>query len=216
MKALAAATLLLLATLPALAQDRGQEAERARIKHERDVAQDRFMAEEKACRTHFAVNDCISKAKRTRDDALAELRRQEVALNDADRKRREEERQRAYDEKFTPEKQQQEADRRAKALEDSARRQKEFDENAAKRATQEADRAAHPRAPKEAKGTPAPQGTPHTANPATPQPDAARIAENREKYEQRQKEAAEHRKAVEERNAKRTKPAASALPPPPN
>jgi colicin import membrane protein len=41
-----------------------------------------------ACYQRFAVNDCLLDSRRARREVMADLRRQEVSLNDAQRKRR--------------------------------------------------------------------------------------------------------------------------------
>ena len=56
-------------------------AERARITAERSRADAAFTAQEKVCYGKFAVNDCIDTARAKRREAMAELRRQEIALN---------------------------------------------------------------------------------------------------------------------------------------
>jgi colicin import membrane protein len=83
-----------LLALPLLggAQESPEAAELARINAQRERAEAEFAAQEKACYSRFAVNDCIEAARKRRRDALAELRRQEVALNDAERRRRADER----------------------------------------------------------------------------------------------------------------------------
>lgn len=61
--------------------------ERARIQADRAQAQTRFAREEAACYQKFAVNDCINEARVRRREILADLRRQELSLAEADRKR---------------------------------------------------------------------------------------------------------------------------------
>ena len=65
-----------------------EELERARIRETRIAAQARFGAQEAQCYQHFAVNDCLTGVLRARRELLADLRRQELSLNDAQRKRR--------------------------------------------------------------------------------------------------------------------------------
>ena len=66
------------------------------------------------------------------------------------------------------------------------------------------------------KGAPSPKGTPRASvlpeKPSGPTPEEA--AKNRQVYEQKQRDAEAHKAEVRARLAKRTKPAASALPPP--
>jgi colicin import membrane protein len=222
MKLLLASALFLAAILPVHAQETDVEAkeakERDRIKAEKAVVEERFKVEEHACRQKFAVNDCVDRARRSRRDDMAGLQRQEQVLNDAERKRRSAERRKELDERVSPERQQEAADKRAKALQDTKDREDRNSEKAAKRAADQAGKAAHPSAPKAARpGTVEPQGK---ARPSrafnVPQPEASKAAANRAKYESNQKDAAQHKAAVREREAKRTKPPASALPAPAN
>jgi colicin import membrane protein len=76
------AILGLLLALPALGNAQGspESAELARINAQREHAEAEFAAQEKACYQRFAVNSCIETARKHRRDALAELRRQEIAL----------------------------------------------------------------------------------------------------------------------------------------
>jgi hypothetical protein len=216
MKHLLAPALLLLAGLSVHAQAVDDQAERARIQAERTAAEQRFAGEDKACRARFAVTGCVNKARRQLNAALADLRRQELVLNEAERKRQAAQRQQELDERAAPERQQEAAERRAKALQEQQARESRFNEKAARRAAEQQEHAAHPRPPKAPNGPPAPQGTPRgVRNLNTPQPDASQAARNRAKYEARLREAEEHRKAVQERAARRSKPPASALPAPP-
>ena len=64
------------------------QAERARITAERARINARFAAEERACHQRFAVNDCLRASRASQRTELDELRRQEVALNDAERQRK--------------------------------------------------------------------------------------------------------------------------------
>ena len=84
---------LLLACASAAAQDAGdaaqsQDAQRARIAQLRETYQADLHVQEAACYQRFAVNDCLLERRRTARELLADLRRQEIVLNDAQRKRR--------------------------------------------------------------------------------------------------------------------------------
>lgn len=74
-------------------------AERARIASERTAIATRFAAEERACHQRFAVNDCLNRNLAWKRAALADLRRQEIALNDSERHRRAAERLDSLEEK---------------------------------------------------------------------------------------------------------------------
>src|SRR6476620_10558901 len=83
---------LLLFSLSAVAwgADESKEAaaERARIAAERARAETTFQAEQKACYSRFSVSGCIDDARDRRNALLGDLRRQEIVLNDAQRKAR--------------------------------------------------------------------------------------------------------------------------------
>ena len=63
-------------------------AEHGRIRQEREQALARFQAQDAQCYQRFAVSDCLADVRAERRLLLAELRRQEISLNDAQRKRR--------------------------------------------------------------------------------------------------------------------------------
>ena len=126
--------LALFALAPAWSQEgEAERAQRARISAERSQADAAFLADEKACYGKFAVNDCINDARSRRRAVLADLRRQEISLNDAQRKRRAAEKLRSIEER-SREQRQGAVDHRAKAAEG----QRDREERAAQRA---ADRA---------------------------------------------------------------------------
>lgn len=198
------------------AQVPDEAAQRERIRVERDAAGRRFDEAQKACRSTFAVNDCVDKARRERDDVLSELKRQERVLNEAERKRRAAERQKSIDERQSPERQQEEAQRRAKAEADQKAREARAADKAARRAADEAQREQRGGAARAASGASGPQGS--ARGPQAPgshgiTPEEA--AKNRAEYEQRMREAQQHKAEVEARNAKRTQPPAAPLPAPP-
>lgn len=64
------------------------QAEQQRIATERQQIEQRFNQEESACFQKFAVNDCRNKNRAHRRALLSDLRRQEILLNDAERKRK--------------------------------------------------------------------------------------------------------------------------------
>ncbi|HEY8047884.1 MAG TPA: hypothetical protein VIE63_01830 [Ramlibacter sp.] len=80
-------------------EDASVTAERARLKAERQKVEAQFAAEEKTCYRKFAVNDCLATARAKRRTAVDDLRRQEIALNDAERKRKAAERRQEIDQK---------------------------------------------------------------------------------------------------------------------
>lgn len=64
------------------------QGERERIARERADVEARFTEQKAACQSRFAVADCLEAAKRERREALAPLRREAIALDDAERKER--------------------------------------------------------------------------------------------------------------------------------
>ncbi len=94
------------------------DVERVRINAERTTLEAGFNLENVACYKKFLVNNCLDEIKLRRRDALADLRRQEIALNALDRKAKGAEQIKRTEEKSSPEKQQQDAEKRAAALKD--------------------------------------------------------------------------------------------------
>jgi hypothetical protein len=172
-------------------------AEQARIDRERAAAQARQAEEEAECRQRFAVTDCLDRTRRKWQPVLAELKRQEIALNEADRKQRAADQQRRLDEKVSPQAQEEAAQRRAQALADHEARQARAAEKA---------------------GGPAPAGKPRDPASATDRSGADLTREqadaNAQAHARRVQEAQERRERARQRQAERAKPPASALPVP--
>lgn len=185
-----------LAIGPLHAQDPAQvDQERARIAAERRAADGRYAQAEEACYRRFAVNDCLNEAKIARREVLADLRRQEVSLNDAERRRKGAAQQQRLEERSSPEAQQRAAQQRAQALADNAQRQ----ERGARKAAQAAAPAAAVAAPR----------VPAQPSAAT-MPDAAAAA----RHQTRLQEAKARKERLQKRQKERTKPAAQPLPVP--
>ena len=62
--------------------------EREHIRQTRASEQARFATQEAQCYKRFAVNDCLLEVRARKREVLGDLRRQEISLNDALRKRR--------------------------------------------------------------------------------------------------------------------------------
>ncbi|MBP6850344.1 MAG: hypothetical protein KA164_02010 [Rhodoferax sp.] len=73
---------------PVLTLQQAEARERERIRQFRTDEEARFAQEEAQCYQRFAVNDCLLGVRRARRDVMADLRRQEMSINDAQRKRR--------------------------------------------------------------------------------------------------------------------------------
>ena len=65
-----------------------EQAERERIRQTRSSEQGLFTGQEAQCYARFAVNDCLIEVRARRRQVLGDLRRQEILLNDVQRKRR--------------------------------------------------------------------------------------------------------------------------------
>lgn len=215
MKILAACTLALLAACSAHAQDADAERnrERERIRSERTAADARYAEAKRACNARFAVNDCVDRATRAHNTTVGELRRQELLINDAERRQRADERLRELEERNSPQARKEAEERRARAAADQKEREAEAAGKARKRAQQQEERAAHPLAAKSPSGPSGPQGSARAPGQSKGSPlSAEEAASNRAAYEARLREAEEHKAEVRERIATRAKPAASALP----
>jgi hypothetical protein len=86
---------LVAAALPLAAQTDAERVLELREAQQREwISQTRaqyniqFRAQEAACYQRFAVNDCLNDSRRTERELMADLRRQEILINDAQRKRR--------------------------------------------------------------------------------------------------------------------------------
>ncbi len=75
--------------------------QRAWISDRRATYDAQFKAQEVQCYQRFAVNDCLIDSRRTQREVMADLRRQEVLINDAQRKRRGAQQLLRTDEKLT-------------------------------------------------------------------------------------------------------------------
>lgn len=184
---------------------RSIDAERARISAERARLEEGFLAEDAECYKKFAVNSCLGKVNERRREVMGDLRRQEILLNDEERRNRGAEQIRKTEEKASPENQQEAADRRAKAAADYQSRlerekQKNEDRAAAKAAEQGNSDASAARLKGSQDKSQARVGKQATA------------AEEAKKYNDRVKEAQERKAQHESDRLKQTKPPAKSLP----
>ncbi|WP_048440773.1 hypothetical protein [Caenimonas sp. SL110] len=197
------------AQLPASAQVQGNFAvEKARIARERNAAEALYKVEEKACYQKFAVTDCVNDARDKRRVVMTELHRQEVAVNDVERKRKAAERLQSIAEKSAPQKQ---AERKAdteKARVDAKERESRGVQKAAKAA------ASAPRpgssAARQAEIDEKVKGK--AADLQSRMQAAGQAVKDRQ---EREASAKAHKEALAKRLADRKKPPPKPLPPPP-
>jgi colicin import membrane protein len=180
------------------------EAERERISADRASLEASFLIEDAACYKKFAVNNCLNRVNTRRLEAMADLRRQEILLNDEDRRVRGEEQTRKLEEKASLEKQQGAEASRAKALDDSqSRRDKEKQKRDDQAKAQSREETAIQASAKKLRDSQrkAQVSTDKQAGAA----NAAKI------FDARQKEAQEKRARHERDRLKNVKPAAKSL-----
>lgn len=183
------------------------DRERERINAERVTLEAKFDAEEAVCYKKFAVNNCLNAVKSRRRDAMAELRQQEVALNDAKRRQKAAEQIRKTEEKSSPEVLQQAAERRTKSLEDVKAREERSRKKAEERIDLKQNEALNA-----AGAANKMKGSQERAQARTDK--QAAVAEEVQKYNDKQQEVAERKASREKKQREQTKPAAKSLPTP--
>ena len=181
------------------------DAQRAAIAAERNRLEASFLGEDAACYKKFAVNNCLENVNAKRRTVMADLRRQEIMLNDEQRKSKAEQQIRKSQEKSSPESLQQESDRRTKAIEDFRGRQGREQENAQRRNAAVVNEAA-------AREANAARLENHEKkNQARAEKQANEVGEEK-KFKKRQIQAQERRAQHEADQANRVKPASKPLP----
>jgi colicin import membrane protein len=198
------------------ARDASERAERERINQERQRVSAEHATAKEACYQRFRVNDCLNQARETHNSQLADLKRQEISLNDLQRKRRGAEQVRKVEEKTSPERQEEIGQQRGKALAADATRQQRQTERAApvaKAAT----------TPKSARTAPLARSVDTAGKQARLKNKAverqeriAAAARAKVQSEQRNKDAAAHAASVQSRKKQNKKPPAAPLPIPLN
>ena len=116
--------------------------ERLRIRVERVAIESTFIQHETACYQRFAVNDCISSARKVKLDALGDLRRQEISMNLTQARARAADQLVRNETRFSPQAIQDGVQRLVQAQASQEERIKNMDERieARAKATQEAER----------------------------------------------------------------------------
>jgi colicin import membrane protein len=200
------ATSLLMACFAAQAQI-NSDAERLRISAERARLETAFTLEDSACYKRFLVNHCLDEVKVRRREALADLRRQEIVLNDEARKARAAEQIQKTENKSAPEKLQEEADKRAQTV-------KDFDERMAREKQKTADRDALQAGEKAKAEASAGRLKGNQDKEAGRTAKQAAAAEEQQKYNERQAQAKERQARNARDKASQAKAPAKPLPVP--
>ena len=209
MKALLLCLAVFAAASPAWAQGDASGPERARIAAERKQADVRLASEEAACYKIFAVNDCLAAARAQRRERLSDLRRQELSLNDAERRRRSAERMRSTEERNAAQKQEDSAAQRAEAVARQQERKEALDKRGAERAQVQAS------APARADRT-ARQARQREVSSRTARAQRSHNAEQElRRSQEREQQAQERRERVAKRLGEAAKAGIKPLPVPP-
>jgi colicin import membrane protein len=181
-----------------------------RIQHTEDLDKDR-----QDCYQKFAVTPCINAARDAHNEKMRDLRRQEVLIYDAQRKRLAADRLKSIDEKNSTVAQQKMAEQRGRALQEAQSRQEQSALKVSSRQAKLADSAQTlPLAASATGSAPLPKGKPRKGaqEQVAKLPDAAQLEINRQKALQREKAAADRKAAAMKREAARKKPPAQPLP----
>ncbi|MGE0497290.1 MAG: hypothetical protein AB7I35_02070 [Ramlibacter sp.] len=182
----------------------GADAERSRIAAERAAANTLYERDAVACHARFAVNDCLNEARARRREALADLRRQEISLNDAQRRRKGAAQQQRIDEKATQLSQRQVSDARSQSQ--KSREAREL------RALKKVDRHA---GPPPADAVAPDDGVRQAEQEAARQQRAADAKAQARKQQDHVREALARKERVLKRQREEKKPLARPLPVPP-
>lgn len=198
--------------------EQSEKIERDRINRERTAANQELEQQRKACYQKLAVTSCLNEARDTHSEKTRDLKRQEVALNDVQRKRAAAERIRMIDERNSPQAQQALAERRGRALAATAEREKAQADKKSSRQAKEAAAASKPAAQEKGSsqqsqpsGKPRNQPSPKLAPEQRPS-QTDKMAKNREQAAAREQALEKRRAEALQREANRKKPAAASLP----
>lgn len=183
------------------------DAERARLAQERKALDKRFNTEQAACYKKFAVEDCLKESRQRRRLATDDIKRQEAAINDFERRRRGAAALDKLEEKDTHPRAKDSQAQREQSLKSQQEREQRAAEHAASRA-QAASEAAEKQRQFEAKQRA------HADEQAKAARRRAEAPAARQAYEQKLQNAEHQRAESERRNAARTKPRSAPLPEP--
>ena len=197
-------TFLLASSISALAQV-SNDSERLRISKERAALDAAFSLEDTACYKRFMVNNCLDEVRSRRSDATADLRRQEILINDQERKARGAEQIQKTEDKASPEKLQQAADKSAEAVRDYEDRIERDQQKAADRLKLESNEKANLDAAAARAQSAQDKASGRTARQAA-------AAGEVKKYNERLQRAKDRQARITNEKASQTKPPANALP----
>ena len=186
---------------------------RGDIAAQRQVVERNHAAEVAACYQQFFVNDCTANARRKRNEAMAEFKRQEVLLNDEARKAKTAEQVAKREDRLGVDRQEAAAQQRTERTEQALQKQQGQNQRAAERQQPSRSepsgqrdgqtRSVRNEVPREVRKAPLPP-TPLARNP-DPQSSL-------NDFNLKQQEAEQRKADLEKSRRERTKPLANPLP----
>lgn len=198
------------------ARDASERAERDRINQERQRASTEHDAAKVDCYQKFQVNDCLSQARNKHNGQISDLKRQEISLNDLQRKRRGAEQLRKVEERTSPERQEEIAQQRGKALASDDKRQQRQSERSAPVAKAAKEPKTAGNAPQARSANAAEKQARQKSKALERQERIAAAARAKVQSEERNKDAAARIASVQARQKQNKKPPAATLPLPLN
>lgn len=196
-----------LAQTATVSPDQAAAAEHAAINAERSRSEAAYLAEKKVCYQKFAVNDCLRSAGERERKIRADLRRREIAIDDAQRQRQAAENAQRRKESAATQ-QQQAAAHRAQGPQNLQSQQ----DRAADMASDRAKAAASARENAQDAQS---RMQRHLDEAAAQARKAAAAPAERARYEEKLKAAAEKKAQLEKQLQENTSPPAKPLPMPP-
>lgn len=183
-------------------------AERARLAAQRQDMDERVKARQAECYQRFVVESCLSAIRAERRKEDEDIKRQEAAMNDIERKQRGAAQIEMLDQKAATPRPQDADDTRARSVEQQQERERRAAENARSREAAAAE-SAQKRLQFENRQRTAAEDRAKAAERRAEGPALART------YEEKVQKAERHRAEIERKNAQRAKPRSAPLPPPP-
>jgi hypothetical protein len=182
-------------------------AERIRIQTERASVEQRFTAQERTCYDKFLVNRCLNEFNVQRREAMSDLKRQEISINDQERKAKGEQQLLKIAERSSPEALQAAAEKRQAAV-------KEFNDRIAREKEGASSRASAAAEAQKSLAAQADRIEKNNAKLAARSSRQAEAAEQLKKSQERSQQAQERQDANAKRQQENRSPSAS-LPTPP-
>jgi len=176
----------------------GTVSEREQLQRQRQAIESRYTQDIQNCYQRFAVNDCKQEAAKAHREGLKPLRAREQALDAAERADKAQAKKERVAERLSPQAQEDEAQRRAQAVE----RQKNTEQKNREKQQAHAERAE--------------KGGVESPSRDLARPTAAEQRASEQNHARKLQEAEAHRAANEQRRQDRQKPLAAPLPIPAN